>query len=53
VRIRGKKTIHSSFQALLDRIKRDTSNFASILEGLMEFTPDETETAFEECESQE
>ena len=34
VRIRGKKTIHSS---LLDRIKIDTNMFTEILEGTKEY----------------
>jgi hypothetical protein len=41
IRIRGKKTIHSSHQSILDRIKSDTLTFIQILEGALVYQPDE------------
>jgi len=46
VRIRGKKTIHHSFQPILERIKVDTVNFTQILEGVAVFVDEEVDKSF-------
>ena len=41
VRMRGLKTIHSTFQSILDKIKLDTASFAMVLEGVAQYAPEE------------
>ena len=38
--MRGMKTIHSTFQPILDKIKVDTTTFAMVLEGVAPYEAD-------------
>jgi hypothetical protein len=40
-RMRGRKTIHSTFYGLLEKIKGDTHNYVRVLDGTIVFVAEE------------